>query len=335
MNDAVRQRLFDVRQAFTDPVVFWLSIVVTSLLAIAPVVILALSRAGKVDTVRRHELMLRWRSWMILVPMMALPVLAGAAYFIVGVGILSLLCYREYARATGLFRERIASLLVVAGIGAITFTVIDNWYNFFVALPSLTIILIVTACILSDRPQGYIQRVGLAVLGYMLFGVCLGHLGYFANSPGYRPIVFLLLMATELNDIFGYITGKLFGRRKLAPQTSPNKTIGGAIGAATLTLILVATLGHYVFRGTPLDQPVHLIALGLIVGVLGQMGDLLLSSVKRDVGIKDMGSLLPGHGGLLDRFDSLVLVAPAAFHYIGYFDQVESYPWPRIFTGSG
>jgi phosphatidate cytidylyltransferase len=333
MQPEITQRLFGTSHAFDNPVVAGLTIGVVGILAVAPVAMYVLRRAGRIDDVRNDELCKRYRSWLVLAPIMLLPVLLGAAYTIVAVGLLSLLCYREFARATGLFRERVISLLVVVGIVLVTLAVLDNWYNLFVALPPLTICVIAVVAILADRPRGYIQRVGLSVMGYMLFGVCIGHLGYFANYPGFRPILFLIVMATELNDVFAYVSGKMFGRRKLAPNTSPNKTVGGAIGATVLTLVLVVTLGRFVFRDSNLDQTVHLIALGLIVGVLGQMGDLLLSSIKRDVGVKDMGALFPGHGGLLDRFDSLVLVAPATFHYIAYFDRADSYPWQRIFTG--
>jgi phosphatidate cytidylyltransferase len=78
-------------------------------------------------------------------------------------------------------------------------------------------------------------------------------------------------------------------------------------------------IAYYVFRESALDRWPHLFSLGLLISVLGQIGDLIVSAIKRDLAIKDMGSLLPGHGGLLDRFDSLLLVAPVVFHYLNYF----------------
>jgi phosphatidate cytidylyltransferase len=146
-------------------------------------------------------------------------------------------------------------------------------------------------------------------------------------------MLLMLLVTVELNDIFAFICGTTFGHRKLAPNTSPNKTVGGSLGALVLTTVLAAFLGHYVFRGTSLDAPLPLIALGLLISVGGQFGDLMLSSVKRDIGVKDFSALIPGHGGFLDRFDSLILVAPAAFHFIGYF---RGFGWEgptRIFAG--
>jgi phosphatidate cytidylyltransferase len=153
----------------------------------------------------------------------------------------------------------------------------------------------------------------------VLFGVCLGHLGYFANFPYGQPLLLAILLCVEMNDIFAYCTGKLFGRRKLAPQTSPNKTLGGALGALVLTSALFAFLLHCIFRGTPIDTPLHLATLGVLLSLTGQWGDLVMSSIKRDLGIKDMAALIPGHGGLLDRFDSLLFVGPALFHYLNYF----------------
>ena len=100
-----------------------------------------------------------------------------------------------------------------------------------------------------------------------------------------------------------------------------------------LTTALFATLGHFVFRGTVLDSPIHLITLGLLLSLTGQWGDLVMSSIKRDLGIKDMAATIPGHGGLLDRFDSLIFVGPALFHYIGYFLGVGLDQPARVFTG--
>lgn len=129
----------------------------------------------------------------------------------------------------------------------------------------------------------------------------------------------MLLLAVGLNDVFAYIIGKTIGGPKLLPHTSPNKTVSGAAGVLVLTTTVVALLAHPIFAGTTMHSTILLIGLGLIVSVAGQLGDLMLSSIKRDIGIKDMGVAIPGHGGVLDRFNSVLLVAPAVFHYIGYF----------------
>jgi len=334
MNRQSFERLFGMKYALDSGVVKISLLAIFCAFLIAPVFFIALRKAGKIPDRQNEELWKRYRSWLILVPMMAIPVLMGAFWTIMAVGTLSILCYREYARATGLFRERLTSLLVALGILAITFSVLDHWYGLFAALFPLWAGLIVAVLIFEDRPNGYIQRVSLAILALTLFGVCLGHLGYFANDHDFRPILFWLVICVELNDIFAYISGKTFGRRKLLPQTSPNKTLGGSLGALALTTTLAASVGHFVFRNTPIDQPARLILLGLIISASGQLGDLLISSIKRDLDIKDMGVLFPGHGGWLDRFDSLLLAAPAVFHYVGYFRGIGLDQPTRILSGS-
>jgi phosphatidate cytidylyltransferase len=333
VTEETRQRLFETRSTFDDPFVVVAVLAVVAILALTPVIVIVLDKTGKVRGKLLTDLWERYYSWLVLAPLIIVPVLLGAAYAIVAVGVLSLLCYREYARATGLFRETPISVIVVLGILLVTFASLDHWYPFFTALWPLTVGLIAAVAIAADRPSGYIQRVGLGVLGFILFGACLGHLGFFANDPKYRRIMLWIVGCVELNDVFAYICGKAFGRRKLAPNTSPNKTIGGAVGALMLTTILAAWLGSFVFQGTPLAQWRHLIVMGILISALGQSGDLLLSSVKRDVGIKDMGSTFPGHGGVLDRFNSLLLVAPGIFHYVNYYLGVGAQEQVRIFTG--
>jgi phosphatidate cytidylyltransferase len=327
-------RLFGTRSAFDQPLVAHAVLTVAVLLAFTPIAIWLLTWTGKASDKLLKDLWQRWVSWLVLAPLMVGPVLLGAGYTILAVGVLSLLCYREYARATGLFRERAISIAVLLGIFLLTFASFDNWYGFFVALWPLTVGLIAAIAILADRPAGYVQRVGLGVLGFMLFGCCLAHLGYFGNDLNYRSILVWILLCVELNDIFAYICGKSFGKRKLAPNTSPNKTVGGAIGALVLTTLLSAWIARYVFQNTLLDQWHHLLIMGLLISILGQSGDLLLSSIKRDVGIKDMGTTFPGHGGVLDRFNSLLLVSPAIFHYVGYYLGVGWDQPVRIISGN-
>jgi phosphatidate cytidylyltransferase len=335
MNAAVRERLFDFHHAFDSPVTFWITIAVAAVLVLAALVIWLLHTIGKTSAALHDELIKRVVSWAVMAPVLLGPVLLGAAWTILGVGILSVLCYREFARATGFFRQRSLSIIVVLGIIATTFASADHWYGFFVAIPPLVIVLLAMVAILRDEPRGYTQRVALGILSFLLFGHCLGYIGYMANDPDYRPIIVLIILAVELNDVFAYISGKLFGHRKLAPHTSPGKTLGGALGALILTTALVAWLGHFVFIGCPIDMPVRLISLGILVSVAGQFGDLMVSSIKRDIGVKDMGVAIPGHGGFLDRFDSLLLVAPAVFHYVGYFRGFGLDQPIRIFSGGG
>jgi len=302
---------------FNHPLMLPLLTGVGILLALVPVIfLLASRRAGEK---LRAELWARYFSWLWLVPLILLPVLLGRLATIAAIGILSLFCYREFARATGFFRERLVSAVVVLGIVLLTAAAADHWYHFFMALPSLVVSLIVILALVRDQPAGYIQRVAMGVLAFLLFGVGLGHMSYFANDRNFQPLLLSIILCVELNDVLAFTCGKLFGKRKLCPGTSPNKTLGGSLGALVLTTAIFALLGSQLFAGTVLASPRHLITMGVLLSLTGQLGDLVVSSIKRDLGIKDMGAGIPGHGGLLDRFDSLLFVGPALFHYIGYY----------------
>jgi phosphatidate cytidylyltransferase len=312
------ERLFDFTLAFENPATAWMCAAVVFSLATASVLVRLLYRTGQIGEPQFGELLARTRSWYILVVVMLGPILLGAAWTMAFFALLALLCFGEFARAVGLARHRAVSAAVIAGIIVVFFAAADHWYGLFVAAWPLAVALIAVVTLLADEPQGYIQRVGLAIFAFSLFGMSVGHLAYMANDVLFRPMLIWLLLSVELNDVFAYICGKLFGRRRLAPKTSPNKTIGGAVGAVVATTLVAAIVGHFVFHGTEIDRPVHLVALGVLISLLGQCGDLVLSSIKRDLGIKDMAATIPGHGGLLDRFDSLLLVAPGVFHYVGY-----------------
>ena len=329
---STNERLFNPAHAFEHPVTCWITLALVTVLAGAPVIIIALASTGRISDSHRQALWIRWRSWLIMTPLLVGPVLLGAAWTILGVGILSLFCYREYSRATGLFREKAISLTIVIAIALVTFATFDNWYRFFVALTPLTVVMILTVALFADRPQGYIQRTALGVLGFALFGHGLGHLGHLANDDNYRPLVLMVLVSAEMNDIFAYLAGKSLGRIPLCPQTSPRKTMAGALGGLILTTLLVMGLGQSVFRGTILAEWYHLLTLGILISVVGQLGDLTFSSIKRDLGIKDFDVTIPGHGGLLDRFDSIVPIAAVVFHYVNYFVGVGADQPVRIWT---
>ncbi len=332
MRLSTHERLFNPTYAFEHPVTCWVTVALVIALAASPLVIRSLAAAGRISDAHRKELWIRWRSWLIMTPLLVGPILLGAAWTILGVGVLSLLCYREYSRATGLFREKLISLTIVIGIALVTFATFDNWYRLFMALTPLTIVMILTVALFADRPQGYIQRTALGVLGFVLFGHGLGHLGHLANDDNYRPLILMVLVSAEMNDIFAYLAGKTLGRIPLCPNTSPKKTVAGSLGGLVLTTALVMLLGQHVFRGTVLAHWYHLLTLGIVISVVGQLGDLMFSSIKRDLGIKDFDVTIPGHGGLLDRFDSIVPIAAVVFHYVNYFVGVGSEQPVRIWT---
>lgn len=310
--------LLSTSDALDHSVTRWTILLSAAALVLAPLITIALASAGFMGTSTRADVLRRMRTWWLIAPVaMAMVVLCPLSAMIL-VTALALLCYREFARATGLFRHHGLSAIVVFGILTMAAAAIDHWYGLFVAAQPLTMVLLAAAGVWPDQPKGYLQRVSTAAVGMALFGAGFMHLAYMANDPGYRPVLCLLLASTQLSDIAGYCVGKALGRRHIFPNTSPSKTLGGHLGALLIVTPLVAWLAHIVFRGTALDHPLALIGFGLCVALGAQLGDLVLGSIKRDIGVKDLATTLPGHGGFTDRCNSLLLVAPVAFHILGY-----------------
>lgn len=147
------------------------------------------------------------------------------------------------------------------------------------------------------------------IVAYVLSISTLYYIGRMDN--GYKLLI-LLIVPVELNDVFQYLSGKLFGKRKIAPSISPNKTVEGLLGGVICTTIVFTTL-YYLLAGSFYLWQV--ILLGATLSVLGFLGDVFFSFIKRKANVKDTGTLLPGHGGLLDRVDSLLFTAPL-FYFI-------------------
>lgn len=154
-------------------------------------------------------------------------------------------------------------------------------------------------------------------LGHDDHGFALSHVAFLLTLPGINAnagalLVIFLVATTELNDIAQYLWGKSLGKIKVTPKVSPNKTLAGLIGGVMTTTLLAAIFGPLL---TPMDWH-HSLAAGVIIGLSGFCGDVVMSAIKRDFGVKDSGKLLPGHGGILDRMDSLIYTAPLFFHFI-------------------
>jgi phosphatidate cytidylyltransferase len=264
-----------------------------------------------------------YRSWLVMVPMVLVVLVAGRVATIVSVAILAACAFREFARATGLSRDAWMTGAVYVGIAAVTASSlvqdpwqhVPGWYGLFMALPVYVVCLILIVPIARNRTRGQLQNSALAVLGFIYVGWMFSHVGFLANSTHAYGYLLFLLLAVESNDVAAFTSGKLLGRRKLREVISPNKTWGGAIGALAFSMALPWLL----WFSFPHFGWLQLVLAGLIVGVGGQLGDLTLSVIKRDLGVKDMGSLIPGHGGLLDRVDSLIFTAPLFFHMVRWF----------------
>jgi phosphatidate cytidylyltransferase len=270
-----------------------------------------------------------WRTyvgWLFMVPIVLAVVFAGRVATIVGITLLALFGFKEFARATGLYRDWWMTGAVNVGIMAVAASsLVDDpllnrpgWYGLFMTLPVYIVSLILMIPIIRNRAKGQLQHVALAILGFIYLGWMFSHVGFLANSPHAYGYLLFLVLAVEGSDVAAFLAGKLFGRRKLRPEISPNKTWGGSLGALTVSM----ALPWLMWFSFPHFGVLQLVLTGVIVGIGGQLGDLTISMIKRDVGVKDMGALIPGHGGLLDRIDSLIFVGPLFFHMVRWFYDV-------------
>ena len=266
-----------------------------------------------------------YRSWILMAGIGLLVVFLGRIAAIVGVTLLAIFAFKEFARASGLYRDWWMTGAVYASIVTVGIASLishprgeepgSGWYGFFVAVPVFAIALILLIPILRNRAHGELQRMSLAIVGFIYIGWMFGHLGFLANARNAYGFVCFIIFATALCDVAAFTFGKIFGRHPLRSEISPNKTWEGALGAFVVAMIL-----PWQFRFSfPFFGVWQLVLTGLIVGIGGQLGDLSISVIKRDIGTKDMAATIPGHGGILDRIDSLIYAAPLFMHMAGYY----------------
>ncbi len=149
-------------------------------------------------------------------------------------------------------------------------------------------------------------------LGDLYIGFFFCHINLITRIKGYDKLVWLVFIAALCSDIFAYFIGCSFGKHKLCPEVSPKKSVEGAIGGLAGAALCSGLFGSFVYP----NILVHCIIIGIFGGAFSQCGDLIASLFKRKMGIKDYGNLIPGHGGILDRFDSVLLTAPFIYYYI-------------------
>lgn len=271
-----------------------------------------------------REVWLRYVAWLGITAVVLGALAAGRTAWIVLVGVMSLAAFREYARAVGLWMDRAFQAVVYVFILLIHVCAWwpypdaspePGWYGLFMAMPVYATLAILTVPIARDQFEHMLQKTCLAILGLVYFGWLLAHLAYLVNLPSGVGLVLFLAFLVGINDVAAFVAGKLAGRHKLRPRLSPGKTWEGAAGAFVVAL-MVAWLLRWLIPAYSLP---HVLVVAALVSVGGMLGDLALSTIKRDLGIKDWGELIPGHGGLLDRVNSLIFSAPIFFHYTRYF----------------
>lgn len=160
--------------------------------------------------------------------------------------------------------------------------------------------------------------ISLTIFGFIYVGIFLSFI-YLVNAKVHgNYLVWLIFLSSWLCDTTAYYIGKYFGKTKICPLVSPNKTLAGSVGGLFGSAIALTIYGVVIADKVPSMALYHYTILGIICGVFCQFGDLIASSIKRFVGIKDYSNLIPGHGGILDRFDSIIFAAAIVYMYLTY-----------------
>ncbi len=225
--------------------------------------------------------------------------------------------------AIGVFGAALIPLLALATMSA-GGAIVNPSAALFVAVAWFIVVVGVAARSRTpeDRPLGSVALTVFAALyagGLPAFILLLRHAPGWSREAG-TAVVFLPLVVTWVGDSLAMFGGKWFGGPKLAPVLSPNKTWSGAVTGALGAVVLAPLYGLLVLTRVGIEVPVwQLVVLGLVLAVMGQSGDIAESLFKRDAGVKDSGTFFPGHGGVLDRFDSLYWVLPTTAVLLALF----------------
>lgn len=270
-----------------------------------------------------RELWLRMRSWWVMAGLFMLAIAVDRTLSIVFFALVSFLALKEYFSIIPTRRaDRRVLFWAYLAIPVQYGWVAEGWFGMFIIfIPVYLFLFIPLKMVVVGETQGFLKAAGTIHWGLMTTVFSLSHAAFLLALPdagnpaaGSAGLLLFLVFLTQFNDVMQFVWGKLAGRRKVIPKVSPGKTVAGFVGGVATTTLLAWLAAPYL---TPLTswQPV---AAGLIIGVGGFVGDVTISALKRDLGIKDSGTLIPGHGGILDRVDSLTYTAPLFFHFV-YF----------------
>lgn len=269
-----------------------------------------------------QELVLRTRSWWWMILIVLIALLLGAKAATILFAFISFLALKEFYSITPLRAvDRRLVFWAYLAIPIQYYFAYIQWYGMFIIfIPVYMFLLLPLRSVIIGETKGFIRANAIIQWSLMLCVFGFSHIAYLANinvvnpNAGFAGLILYLLFMTQFNDVSQYVSGKCFGKSKIIPKVSPNKTWGGFIGGFLVTTVLSAFLAPFL---TVLTWPQGIVA-GMLIAVSGFVGDVVLSSVKRDLQIKDSGTLIPGHGGILDRVDSLMYATPIFFHYFYY-----------------
>jgi phosphatidate cytidylyltransferase len=281
--------------------------------------------------VRLDEVALRIRTWWVMAGVFTVALALDRVVSLVFFAFLSFLALKEYLSLIPTRRaDRGVLLWAYLAIPVQYFWVASEWYGMFIIfVPVYMFLFLPMRMVLMGETQGFLRAAGTLHWGLMTMLFSLSHVAYLLvlRPPPGRPelsaagtpvggpaLVLFLVLLTQLNDVAQFLWGKSLGRHKVVPKVSPNKTWEGLLGGVATTVGVALLLAPWL---TPFTAREAIIA-GLIIGLGGFLGDIVISALKRDLAIKDSGTLLPGHGGVLDRIDSLTYTAPLFFHFVYY-----------------
>lgn len=260
-----------------------------------------------------------------IIAVVGITVWAPAKGFHAVVAVISFLILHELLAALKVEKKWPVSVLVYAFAAALLFMpVLDvaMQQKMFTCLPvTYLLLLFASAIVFNARVQFSDVTAGFFAPMYaVLFPL---YLSYIRMEEHGVALIFLAFVGAWIPDTFAYFAGNLFGKRKLIPSISPNKTVAGAVGAVVGGVVVFFVYGLVVSFG--FGYGVHylpLLVLGLLCGVFAQFGDLSASLIKRACQAKDFGNLIPGHGGMMDRVDSLIFIAPIIYYFLQLFEVI-------------
>ena len=269
-----------------------------------------------------QELKARTKSWWVMAIVFIVATLLSTHISYFAIAFLSFVAFREMYSLIG-FRQsdRQAILWALVAIPLQYYLAYIGWYGAYIIFISVVMFLLLPLqMVLRGNTTGITKAMATLQWTLMLAVFGLSHMAYLLSLPeiagfeaGGRGLLLFLVFLTEINDVMQFTWGKLLGKFKIVPKVSPNKTWEGFLGG----LICTTFIGYLLAFLTPL--PVYVVVfVSFMIALAGFIGDIVMSSIKRDIGVKDTGSTIPGHGGVLDRIDSLAYTAPVFFHLVYY-----------------
>lgn len=306
-----------------DQELLWLlgGIVVLLALSSAITFFLKLRAGGAVNNVIVN-LDARVRAWWVMVAVFGVALATGGIGSVVLFGLISFFALREFITLTptrpGDHRTLFWIFFVVTPLQY--YLVAMQWYGLFaILIPVYAFILVPTRSALAGDSGHFLERAAKIQWALMVCVYCVSHVPalLMLRIPGYEgqngKLLLFFVLVVQISDVLQYVWGKLFGRHKIAPEISPNKTVEGFWGG-----VLSATaIGTGLWWATPFNWW-QAALLSFLLTVMGFFGGLVMSAIKRDRGVKDYGTMIEGHGGVMDRIDSICFAAPVFFHLVRY-----------------